>query len=430
MPVTAPVLTHKKTSGYGLHAIFETANAPQSSMKFDEVIGQHDLKKHLAALIAHNRLSHAILFTGKEGSGALALALAFAQYVMCEKVNGKDAAAGSSLFGPAEPAPVVPASDACGVCGTCMKMSAMVHPDMHFSYPVIPRKPGDKPLSTDYISEWREFIAQSPYGNLYDWLQFIGAENKQGNITAHECNDIMRKLSLKSFESEYKVLLLWMPELLGAEGNKLLKLVEEPPSNTLFILVAENESMVLPTIVSRTQIVRVPPLHMEDISTALVEKGNNSPEQARQLASVSGGNYREALLLSRHAEEDWQSLIREWLNAIMKTGPIAQVKWIEEVSKLGRERQKQLLRYFNHLLEQAIMMQVMNGVELPYPANEKDFVTRLNRMTNLEQQEAIVRELDQATYYIERNANAKMLFHALTIKLYHIIAEKSLILPT
>lgn len=399
-------------------------------MKFNDVIGQHELKKHLSALVSRNRLSHAILFTGKDGSGALPLALAFAQYVMCEKVNGVPAATGPSLFGMEEPAPAEPLHDSCGVCNTCRKMSELVHPDMHFSYPVIPRKPGDKPLSTDYIAEWREFIGQSPYSSLYDWLQFIGAENKQGNITAHECNDIIRKLSLKSFESEYKVLLLWMPELLGTEGNKLLKLIEEPPPNTLFILVAENESMVLPTIVSRTQIVRVPPLGVADIGEALIAKGKLSPEQARQIASVSGGNYREALLLAQHAGEDWLSLIREWLNAIMKSGPIAQVKWIEEVSKLGREKQKQLLRYFNHLLEQAVLMQVMNGRELPFPENERDFVTRLNKITGIDQQQAIVKELDNAAYYIERNANAKMLFHALTIKLYHIIAEKSLILPT
>ena len=140
------------------------------------------------------------------------------------------------------------------------KANQLVHPDIHFSYPVITKKAGEKPISTDFITEWREFVATNPYGNVYDWLQFIGAENKQGNITADECNDIIRKLSLKSFESEYKILIMWMPEFLGKEGNKLLKLIEEPPPNTLFILVAENEDLILPTIVSRCQLVKIPAL--------------------------------------------------------------------------------------------------------------------------------------------------------------------------
>ena len=292
-------------------------------------------------------------------------------------------------------------------------------------------------MSTDYSGEWREFVLQYPYGNAYDWLQFIGAENKQGNITAHECNDIIRKLNLKSFESGYKILLMWMPEYLGNEGNKLLKLIEEPPANTLFILVAENESLVLPTILSRCQLVKIPALETADIAQALVERAKVSPDQARQTAGISEGNYREALQLLQHADEDWQNLLREWLNATLKTGPVAQVKWIEETSKLGREKQKQFLRYFNHLLEQSVRLRALGDTPggsplhnslASMPEKERDFASRLNKLADINQQKAIIEELDKASYYIERNANAKMLFHALTIKLYHIIADKSLIL--
>ena len=159
------------------------------------------------------------------------------------------------------------------------KSAGLIHPDIHFSYPVVPKKSGDKPLSSDYITEWREFIKQYPYGNGYDWLQFIGAENKQGNITAYECNDIIRKLSLKSFESRYKILLMWLPEYLGNAGNKLLKLIEEPPEDTLFLLVAENESLILPTILSRTQLVKIPALDIKDIEAALIERGKVAPAQ-------------------------------------------------------------------------------------------------------------------------------------------------------
>jgi DNA polymerase-3 subunit delta' len=396
-------------------------------MQFKDIIGQAGVKHNLAELVQHNRLSHALLFLGKEGSGVLSLALSFAQFVVCETVNGKSQhTIGPSLFGEevhlaTDNKPL--AIDSCGTCPACAKSQQLVHPDIHFSYPVVTKKPGTPPISTDYISEWREFAKSYVYGNVYDWLQFIGAENKQGNITANECNDIIRKLNLKSFESEYKILILWMPEYLGNEGNKLLKLIEEPPPNTLFILAAENESLVLPTILSRCQLVRIPALETKDVEEALISRNKTAPDTARQVASVSEGNYREALQMVQHAEEDWQSLLRDWLNAMLKTGPIAQTKWVEEISKHGREKQKQFLRYFNHLLEQAVRVRVMGG-ESHIPEKERDFAERLNKIASIEQQQAIIEELDRAAYYIERNANAKILFHALTIKLYHIIRDK------
>jgi DNA polymerase III subunit delta' len=404
-------------------------------MLFNDIIGQQEIKQQLAEMVQHNRLSHALLFLGREGSGGLPIALAFAQFVVCEKVNGKNTAAlGPSLFG--DELPEVPKvqgtrfREPCGECPACTKAQQLVHPDIHFSYPVVTKKPGSPPLSTDYITEWREFIKSYPYGNAYDWLQFIGAENKQGNITAHECNDIIRKLNLKSFESEYKILIMWMPEYLGNEGNKLLKLIEEPPPNTLFILVAENESLILPTILSRCQLVKIPSLETSDIEAALISRHKTDPQTARQVAGVSEGNYREALQLVQHADEDWQALLREWLNAILKTGPIAQTKWVEEVSRLGREKQKQFLRYFNHILQQAIRYRVM-GEQANLSATEKDFAVKLNaKITDIAQQEALIEELDRASYYIERNANAKILFHALTIKVYHIIQDKIVFLVT
>jgi DNA polymerase-3 subunit delta' len=224
-------------------------------------------------------------------------------------------------------------------------------------------------------------------------------------------------------------LLMLMPEYLGKEGNKLLKLVEEPPPNTLFILVAENESEILPTILSRCQHIKIPALETEDIAKALLERAKQPADQVHQVASISEGNYREALQLLQHADEDWQDLLRDWLNAILKTGPSAQVKWIEEVAKLGREKQKQFLRYFNHLLQQSIRLRVIGAAEAALlPDKERDFALRLNKLTDISQQQAIIEELDKASYYIERNAHAKMLFHALTLKLYHIIADKSLFL--
>jgi DNA polymerase-3 subunit delta' len=380
-------------------------------MLFSQVIGQREIKAKLRNLVEHNRLSHALLLNTPEGAGGLPLALAFSQFMVCERVSEETS---KNNF----------PEESCNVCPSCVKAARLIHPDIHYVYPVISRKPGDKPISADFISEWREFISQFPYGTIFDWLQFIQADNKQGNISAHECNEINRKLSLKSFESGYKILIMWMPEYLGNEGNKLLKLIEEPPPDTLFILVTENEAQILPTILSRVQIIRLPRPSISEIKEALVERAGVAPEQARQLAAVSEQNYREALRQLQHGQDDWQGLLREWLNAVLKTGPIAQVKWVEEISKAGREKQKQFLQYFGHLLEQAIRLQMSEEALTDMPDSEKDFAIRLNKIADLSSQQAIVKELNKSIYYIERNAHAKMLFHALTIRLYHILATR------
>jgi DNA polymerase-3 subunit delta' len=404
-------------------------------MRFENVIGQGAIKKHLIDLVLNNRLSHALLFLGKEGSGSLSMALAFAQYIACTSAKAAQAKS-PALFDEGSPSspPFAPDSeDSCGHCASCIKAQQYIHPDIHFSFPVIPKKTGTPPVSDDYINEWREFITAYPYGNVYDWLQFLGAENKQGNITAEECNQINHKLSLKSFESRYKIIIMWMPEFLGKEGNKLLKLIEEPPPDTLFIFVAEDENAILPTILSRTQLIKIPLLFNAEIESGLINTANATPGRATQIAGLSEGNYREALQLLQHEEQDWQGLIREWLNVTLKNNIAAQLKWIEEISQLGREKQKQFIRYFIHLLGQALRVRfisepVSSSLDRQIPENEKDFAVRLNKLCSMEAQEAIINELDKAIFYIERNAHAKMLFHALSIRLYHIIKDNSLIL--
>jgi DNA polymerase-3 subunit delta' len=396
-------------------------------MLFSEIPGQLSVKEKLIGLFQNNRLSHALLFLGKEGSGALQLAIAFSQYILCEKNNVTADTTGDSLFGEA----VTPVYDlrqnACGECPSCKKASLLMHPDIHFSFPTITKAGVDKPVCNDFIKEWRNFVSATPFGNAYDWLQSLGAENKQGNITAHECEDIIRKLNLKSFESGYKILIQWMPEYLGTSGNKLLKLVEEPPEKTLFIFVAEDESKILPTILSRTQLIKINQLETNDIASWLISNQAVPKEKATSLAPIAQGNLREAFQLLHHADEDWQSLLREWLNAILKNGPAAQVKWVEDISKLGREKQKQFLSYFIHLL--SISVHLANTPAPPAVTEEEmDFATRLLKLISTEQIEALVNELNHSSYHIERNANAKILFMALTLKIYHIIRDKSVIL--
>jgi len=397
-------------------------------MLFKDVVGQQQVKQQLIEMVAQNRLSHALLFLGREGSGTLPLAVAFAQYISLLPTG--QVQENSSLFGESVGAKLPSTVDEADVWmqkqASFSKAEGLVHPDIHYSYPVVTKKAGSPPLSTDYATEWREFIQQLPYGTIYDWLQFIGAENKQGNITANECNDIIRKLNLKSFESGYKILVMWMPEYLGKEGNKLLKLIEEPPADTLFILVAESEGGILSTILSRCQLVKIPAIETKAIEKTLIEKSNCSTEQARLIAYASEGNYREAQQLLQHADEDFQSLLKEWLNATLKNQPIVQVKAIEEIARLGRERQKQFLKHFTHQIEQAVRLQVADKILKDIllqsmSASEQDFVARLNKAMSLEQKEALAEELDKAAYHIERNANTKILFHALTIKIFHIV---------
>ena len=403
-------------------------------MLFKEVLGQNEVKQQLVEMVQHNRLSHALLFLGREGSGGLPLAMAFAQYVSLLPNKGQSPE--TSLFGEPIELKLPSTSDEADVWmqkqPSFSKGQQLVHPDIHFSYPVVTKKTGTPPISSDYAADWREFIRQFPYGNIYDWLQFIDAENKQGNITAQECNDIIRKLNLKSFESGYKILLMWMPEYLGKEGNKLLKMIEEPPADTLFILVAENEGEILSTILSRCQLVKIPALEPGDIEKNLLFKKACASEQAKQIANACDGNYREAINLLQHADEDFHGLLREWLNASLKNQTITQVKLIDEIGRMGREKQKQFLKHFTHLIEQAVRLQIADHILKEKLLNamstgEKDFVSRLNKAMTLEQKEAIAEELDKATYYIERNANAKILFHALTIKIFHIVKNNIVI---
>lgn len=370
-------------------------------MLFKDVIGHRATKDFLLQAVRQNRLGHALLFQAPEGAGGLPMALAFAQYVVC--TDKKD-------------------HGACGECGACKRAAQFIHPDIHYSYPVIPRNAGEKPRSTDYIKEWREFISLQPYGNSFDWLQFIRAENKQGNIPASECRDILRKFNLKSYESEYKILILWYPEFLSREGNILLKMIEEPPPKTLFIFVAENTELVLPTILSRTQLVKINPLTAEELKDTLIKRASADERDAARIAGLAEGNYREALHLLQHDVSDFLEVLKNWLNAIILNKPAQLQNWIDDIAKSGREKQKEFLRYFMMLIEHTIRMQYLNPDQLQFPDEEQKFAKSLHKMADYFQMERIIPELEDACYHIERNANGKILFHALSIKLQRVFA--------
>ena len=375
-------------------------------MLFREVVGQHTAKKGLLQMYRQDHLPHALLILGREGTGGLPLALAFSQYILCSDKQ---------------------ADDACGQCANCQKVQRLEHADLHLSFPTIPPKPGVKGKSSYYTQEFREFIRQTPYGTAYDWLQFINAENKQGNITAEECREIIEKLYLKSYEGGTKIQLIWRPEHLGKEGNILLKLIEEPPADTLLLFVAENIEDILPTILSRTQLVRLAPIQPADIAQTLTNRSLTDPRKAAQIGQLAAGSYTEALRLIQHLENDLLPDVKQWFNAIFTNNGAGMVKFTENLAKTGREAQKNFLQYVVELLEQSIRAQHLPDRPLALPPEEADFAKRLGtRNLPLQTLENMIRALSDGIFHIERNAHSKTQLLALSIKLQHHIQGRPL----
>ncbi|MBS1774409.1 MAG: hypothetical protein JST82_16245 [Bacteroidetes bacterium] len=375
-------------------------------MKFSQIVGQQLAKDGLINMQNSGHFPHALMLTGHEGTGGLPLALAVAQYILCENKA---------------------ANDSCGQCSNCSKVSKLEHADLHISFPSIPPKPGTKAMSRHYISDFREFISQTPYGTTYDWLQFINAENKQGNITAEECREIIDTLNLKSYEGGKKILILWRPEYLGKEGNILLKLIEEPPADTILLFIAEDIEDILATILSRTQLIRLSPISATEIADALFHRQLADEKKAIQVGHMANGSFTEALKLVQHAQNDLFPDVRTWFNAIFTNNGIAVSKFVEEWSKAGREQQKNLLHYVVSLLEHAIRNRYMPQNNVPLPPEEAAFVQKL-AVTNISftAMQQMAEEISQTIYHIERNAHSKTQLHALSIKLIYFIQNKAL----
>ncbi len=371
-------------------------------MLFSNVVGQQPAKQGLLKMWHNNVLPHAILITGAEGTGGLSMALALAQYIFCEN-RGE--------------------TDSCGKCAGCGKAIKLEHADLHMSFPSIPpSKSGSKAMSRHYIQEFREFIQQSPYGTTYDWLQHINAENKQGNITAEECREIIDVLNLKSYEGGRKVLIMWRPEYLGKEGNILLKLIEEPPADTVLIFVAENQEDILQTIRSRTQEIRLAPIGPAEIAEALSTRSLADPKTASQIAHIAMGSYTEALRLVRQTDNDLFPEVRQLFNSLFTNNGVGISKFADEWSKSGREQQKNFLHYIIQLLEQAIRVRYRPEAPVSLPEAEAQFVKKLAAANiSFEGFGEMVKEISETIFYIERNAHSKTQLHALGIRLRHII---------
>jgi DNA polymerase-3 subunit delta' len=378
-------------------------------MLFKDVVGHTNVKELLTNSYRNNRTAHAQIFLGKEGNGALAIALAYAQYLLCE-----------------QPLP----NDACGQCSACKKAAKQVHPDIHFSYPTV----GSKKISTDFITEWRRMILDNPYMNINQWLEQIEADNKQGNITAGECLSIVQRLSYKASEGRYRIMILWLPEFLGKEGNRLLKLIEEPRPNTIFLLVSEQSDKILNTILSRCQLINFARLDDDEIAKHLSQQFSITDDQAQSIAYLSEGNINKARnLLSEHSNNNTNIFI-EWLRVCYRGQPKAMVEWVEGMvsgkhktkdffEKTGRKDQVFFLKYALFFLREFMTLQ-QGHKKIRLLDNALDTAHNMLKVIRIDALMEMVQLFDDMAFHIERNAHPKILFLDASIKMHHIIKKQ------
>ena len=367
-------------------------------MQFRDIIGQEEVKKHLIQTVKESRVSHAQLFLGPEGSGSLPLALAYAQYITCQSRQPEDS---------------------CGECSSCRKYQKLIHPDLHFSYPFFAKHKED--TATLFISEWREAFLSNPYLNLDEWRSQLEAENKQANINIAECHHIIQKLSLKPFEAEYKVLIMWLPEYLEKEGNTLLKVIEEPAQKTLFLLVAQNQDQILNTILSRTQLVKINRISDAEVKSYLMKHHQVEEAKAAQMAYLSEGNIHSALsFLNGEINNNFETFVN-WLRLCIGNRVVQVIDMVDVLAKLGRENQKNLLRYGIKLIRESIMIISGANILVHLPAAEMEFITKLSLAINLAKAEALVNEMEKSHYHVERNANPRILFLDVSLQFIKIL---------
>jgi DNA polymerase-3 subunit delta' len=376
-------------------------------MLFKDVIGQLEIKQHLIEIANSEKIPHAQLFLSQPGAGALALALAFTQYVICENKSQ---------------------NDSCGVCASCVKAQKMIHPDIHYTYPIIPKKPSPSPsLSTDYITEWRKEIIANPYINELEFLQAIGAENKQGNISADEARNILAGLKLTTVEAAYKIQIIWMAEALSKVGNILLKLLEEPPKNTLLILIAENQEEILPTILSRCQLLKINKIDDDSMVTALLKLGIPQ-NKANHIAYLADGNYLDALKLTDATSSIETIRLTELLKYSIRmdegTNAGLLFKWVDEMSKIGRENLKAFFEYLLHIFRETVQLKfVPNGI-IKLTDDEKKTAQALIKYIDIQKTTNLLELVNKKHYEIERNVNPKMVLMDFALSLKNILISK------
>ncbi len=378
-------------------------------MLFSQIIGQEDIKKKLIQSVRENRVAHAQLFLGPEGTGKLALAIAYAQYINC--TNRQE-------------------NDSCGQCPSCKKFNNLAHPDLHFLFPNTTTKSVKKEPESDlFLTEWREYLQSCKcYANLSNWYDTLGVENKQGIINVRDAATIMRKLSLKTYESEYKIVIIWMAEKfnLGA-SNKLLKLLEEPPEKTVFLLISENQEELLATIRSRTVLMKIPQLGQDEIENALRQRLNVDAASASNAALLADGNWISALyhIDNEDNEKIYFSYFQKWMRYCFKFSAPELIDFIaNDIKPLGREKQKEFLAYGLNMFHNALFINngLINNVFLP--EDEKNFLRNFAPFISNNNIDLISELFEESINQIERNGNASLIFLDDSFKIYNYFKMK------
>ena len=373
-------------------------------MFLSDIVGQKEVKGRLLKMVNENRLPHALLFTGADGSGNLPAAIAFAQYLFCS--NKKN-------------------DDSCGTCPSCLKTSKLVHPDLHFVFPIAKSK--DVKRSNDLISEFREAFLETPYLTLNDWFDSLGAENKQPIIPVEESGHIIKELSYTSYEGLYKMMVIWQPEKMNTEAaNKLLKVLEEPPEQTLFILVCNNPDSLLSTIISRVQQIPFARLTENEISEALIKKFGVTADNATQAAYLCDGNFNEAIKQLTQNDDELYFLqhFQSFMRLAVRFDCYKALSWIDNNAAQGREKQKQFLHYSLEIFRDSLMYNFGSRDLVRLGGNEKQFLEKFAPFVTQKNYERLVEEFNGSYYYIERNANPKILFMDLLLKTNALINMK------
>ena len=374
-------------------------------MFFKDVIGQEEAKQRLIREAKEGKIAHARLFCGPEGIGKLPLAIAFARYLSCNNPSEKDA---------------------CGVCPNCIKFNKLAHPDLHFVFPVIKKKAKDT-VSDDFIAEWRELLNNTPYFNLNIWLEEMGAENQQAQIYVKESDEIIRKLSLKSSQGGYKIMIIWLPEKMNVEcSNKLLKLLEEPPSQTIFLLVSEEPDMLLTTIQSRTQRFTLYGIEEKYITERLQNQYGLQEKDAISIAHQSEGNFLKALE-SIHLSEENKLFFDLFVNLMRLSyqRKIREMKqWSETLAAMGREKQKHFLSYCQRLVRENFIFNFKDPSLIFMNEEEQNFSKRFAPYINEKNVMGIMDELSEAQRHIEQNVNARMVFFDFSLKMIVLLVQK------
>lgn len=377
-------------------------------MQFSSVIGQQAVKKRLIQTVKDSRISHAQLFLGPQGSGKLAMAIAYAQFINC---TGR----------------LPESDDSCGTCPSCYKFEQLAHPDLHFIYPVATTKDVlRKPISKNFIAKWRSLVLErNAYIKLAHWYDTIGIENKQGIINAEDCNEIIKTLGYKSYEAQYKVMIIWMIEkLFHSAAPKILKILEEPPEKTLFLLVAEDPGKIISTILSRTQLVKIMKLGDEDIRSVLIKNFGAEPKNAHKATLAANGNFVEALeLLADDVSDEYFIKFRQWMRLCFKINVAEMSKWIAEITKMGREKQKAFLANGSEILRECLAVKLRGEDVLRGDGEERDFILKFSKAISGQFIPDLNQMLNEAAYHIERNANPGILFMDISLKISHMLKK-------